>query len=1142
MDQCRSKSRLHLGGAVAVAAVAATVLYGVPATAAPARPGLAGAPTHHSTTFRAAQIAALSAGAKEPMIVLLRDQHSNLPGTPTTAAARSAAVRTDQRPLLAEVAATGGTKVAPFTLLNGFAASITGAEAAHLATNSAVRAVVRDLPIKRTDPSAAKGTAGGERSSAPRSTSVPPGACPSKPSQPILEPEALQLTHTAYSDRSIPQAQNYVDGTGVKVAYLAEGIDIHNPDFIRANGKPVFSDYRDFSGEGPNAPSPAAEAFGDASAIAAQGLHPYDLSRYVAPAHPLPKGCNIIIRGVAPGASLVGLKVFGEAPTAPSSRFVQAIDYAVLTDNVNVINESFGANPYPDNSTDPISLVDDAAVRAGVTVVASTGDAGTNGTIGSPGSDPNVIGAGATTGFRSYAQATYAGFQFSNGTWASDNTSSLSSGGVAGSGKVPDVVALGDLGWALCSPDPALYTGCVDFNGNGSSIQLFGGTSQAAPLTAGASALVIEAYAKTHGGAHPTPALVKQILTSSAIDLGLPAFEQGAGEINTLAAVKTAMSVPDSFGSPAPTGSGLLVSPTQLIATGKPGQLQNFDVTVRNVSPITQVLNAHVRSLSTVVRNTTGTVTLHATNPTKTFVDGLGIVKAYTSTTFSVPAGADNLAFRIAAPEKQVGGVNQSPVRVFLINPLGVYSAYSIPQGYAHYGSVDVRYPAAGTWTAYIDCNAGTYGYDGPVSYQALSTAYRTVGSVTPASLPVPPGRTGTLHVSVADGASVGDLSDALEIDSALMSRVAVPVTLRTMLPSGGSFTGTLTGGNGRAYSPAQSTYYYLDVPAGQRDLDVNLKLTDPTVVVNAYLVAPDGEPLSGGSNVQVVGGAARYTSTLQMYHAGPVAGRWKVLVVFGNPVSGLRISEPFSGIVAFNGASAIAPTLPTSPMKHLQAGHTYAVKVTVKNTGNAAAGFFTDPRRNTYATRTLAPKGQTTNVPLPVPADVTPTWLVPPETDTATFQASATLPIDLDVYYGSANSGEPEVYGASNGTTSRATAADAELASGLWVGTPSELGPFSGPAPAGTANLTATAHTKVFDATITSSTGDRWLESVNPTTPPTTPLTLQPGQSGTITVSITPSGAAGSYISGIIHIDTFSDFTATGDEVVGLPYAYTIG
>ena len=54
-------------------------------------------------------------------------------------------------------------------------------------------------------------------------------------------------------------------------------------------------------------------------------------------------------------------------------------------------------------------------------------------------------------------------------------------------------------------------------------------------------------------------------------------------------------------------------------------------------------------------------------------------------------------------------------------------------------------------------------------------------------------------------------------------------------------------------------------------------------------------------------------------------------------------------------------------------------------------------------------------------------------------------------------------------------------------------------------------------------------------------PLVLEPGHTGTITVTITPSGTTGSVVQGTLYIDSFDNYTDAGNELVALPYEYTI-
>ncbi len=1097
--------------------------------------------------------AQLSKASQVPVIVILKDQLSSLPPSRESMTPRAAAIATAQSDVLGMLQRSGPHTVHSFSTINAFATKVTASEATALAGHPDVQAVVPDAIIRSPRRQKESVSPAGAASAAPTDN----GLCNT------LEPEALQLTHTAYLDTSKPQAQEVVDGNGekvtgkgVKVAWIADGIDINNPSFIRADGSHVFVDYENFSGDPAGTPTDGGEAFLDASSIAAQDVSngkvlTYDISQFVSTAHPLPSPCNIRIRGMAPGASLVGLKVFSYTGFTTTSFFVQAIEWAVVHDKVDVLNESFGGNPYPDNNNDPISLADEAAVAAGVTVVVSTGDGGYSGTNGSPSTSLEVIAAGASTQYRAYVQTTYGAQALVKVPgWLSNNISPLSSGGFAQTtARTVDILAPGDLSWAACSTNQALFTDCSNYNGGGPTpVENTGGTSESSPLTAGEAALVIQAYRSTHHGKTPTPALVKQIIMSTAQDLSALAYEQGAGLIDSLAAVNLALSIHDQDGTPTRQAESLLFSPTSAISVAEPNTSKSLTVTVTNSGTSKQYLTPALETLGPPIAGATTTVHLDpASDPVLLNPDGAP--RSYTTRKFTVPAGAAHLDASIAW---QQTASTSFIVYLSLIDPSGRQAIYSIPQGFGQgYGHVDVVKPAGGTWTAVFFTRppGGAASYTGPVVFTWAAENYVKIGSVHPSALDIAPGKSASFTVDYQMPAQSGDLGAAIRFtESKCASGTTVPeipVSLRTLIPigpTGGSFTGTITGGNGRADVGPYQTYEF-NVPAGHGTMSLNLQTSDNGDILEGVLVDPNGMQMSVQPNADVFGNQ-QFGMTLS--HYAPQAGRWRFTLVTNYTVSGNETSLPFTGRVSFSHNNGVeVKGLPDNPATLLSASAVpVTVAVNVTNTGSVTAAYFVDSRLQTPILQQLPSYACSGTNTLPNQCGE---YVLPTEVGTIQFFATATAPIEMDAYndvgINVAATGNPDVWAVPAGPTSvLATLTEPEVPWGTWVTIPALIGPYGAAgAPTTPVASTAFALMQPFDASMSPNTGDPWQDLVLGGTT-YSPLILAPGASGTITVTLTPDATAvGSTVSGYLYVDTYNGNSGTGDELVRIPYSYTI-
>jgi serine protease AprX len=271
------------------------------------------------------------------------------------------------------------------------------------------------------------------------------------------------------------------DGTGIGVAVIDSGIYSH-PDLLSAQGQSRVVYRQSFIGGVQN------DDFG-------HGTHVAGIIAGTGATSNVP-GSSHVLRGIAPNANLLDLRVLDQNGSSSDSVVIAAIQEAVKlknTYNVRVMNLSLGRQIYESCAIDPLCEAAEAAWSSGIVVVVAAGNQGRSGysTVLSPGNSPHAITVGAMKTLETYPRnddliASYS----SKGPTYIDMT------------VKPDVVAPGNLVVSLLAPGstlantypedivgPSYYSPSA--TGTPQYMQL-SGTSMATPVVSGTVALMLQ--------------------------------------------------------------------------------------------------------------------------------------------------------------------------------------------------------------------------------------------------------------------------------------------------------------------------------------------------------------------------------------------------------------------------------------------------------------------------------------------------------------------------------------------------------------------------------------------------------------------------------------------------------------------------
>lgn len=296
-------------------------------------------------------------------------------------------------------------------------------------------------------------------------------------------PIRLALDQTTKQVGAPAAWQAGLNGRGVSVAVVDTGIDAEHPDVA---GKIT-----------------AAENFSDEPDVVDRHGHGTHVASIIAGTGQASAGRY---QGVAPAADIIVAKVFNAAGEADTSQVMAGIEWAARS-GAKIVNLSLGG-AVTDGTDELSTLVDQLSADTGALFVVAAGNNGPAGrSVTSPGAATSALTVGAVD--RQNRQAPFS----STGPRIGDAHAKpeINAPGVG-------VVAARAAETGMGAPLDDRYTAAS-------------GTSMATPHVAGAAALLAQQHPEWNGET------LKNALVTSATDVGMPWYEQGAGRLDVTRAI-----------------------------------------------------------------------------------------------------------------------------------------------------------------------------------------------------------------------------------------------------------------------------------------------------------------------------------------------------------------------------------------------------------------------------------------------------------------------------------------------------------------------------------------------------------------------------------------------------------------------------